>query len=265
MNRDFLQKIVEHKRGLLDNKRAFFAAFKKKVKGSRLRRYHIFKKAIARRGKINLIAEIKKASPSAGLVRADFDLISIAKAYVEAGAAALSVLTEEKYFLGKPHYIKRVTEEFKLPVLTKDFIIDEVQIYEAYANGASAVLLIVAILQDEELKHLMQVAGELDMDCLVEVHEENDLARALRSRAQIIGINNRDLKTLKVDLKACERLIPKVPKGKVIVAESGIRSHADVLKLKALGAHAVLIGETFMKAPDIGAKVRELMFGRSDT
>ncbi len=252
----FLEKILDHKRSLVEKRKDFFSSLKEKVNQAPR---GIFKEAISQAGQINLIAEIKKASPSAGVIREDFDLLKIAKIYIEHHVAALSVLTEEKYFLGQPEFIKQITEKCKVPVLTKDFIIDEGQIYEARLNGASAVLLIVAILEDSVLKHLMAVAASLGLDCLVEVHDDEELKRALDCGAEIIGINNRDLKTLKVDLKTSERLIPKIPKGKVIVVESGLQARNDVEKFKKLGAHAVLIGETFMRSKDIGQKVDEVM------
>ena len=160
-------------------------------------------------------------------------------------------------------YLRTVSENFSVPVLTKDFIIDEVQIYEALTLGASAVLLIAAISTDEELKHLLGITKHLDLDALVEVHDEKELGRALSAGAEIIGVNHRDLHTFTVDLKVSERLIPKIPKDKVIVAESGIKSHDEVKMLKGLGVHAVLIGETFLENADIGKKVKEVMEGKS--
>ncbi len=260
---DFLAKIVDYKRGLLKTKKAFFAGLKKKLEGEEFTRYRLFKKMISRPGQINLIAEIKKASPSAGLLRRSFDLTGIARIYEQSGAAAFSVLTEDKFFLGKPIFVRKVTDDYNLPVLTKDFIIDEGQIYETFYYGSSAVLLIVAILTDAQLKHLMAVASRLDLDCLVEVHDEAELERALKLKADIIGINNRNLKTLKVSLATCEKLIPQIPKGKTIVAESGIKTHQEIQQLAELGAQAVLIGESFLRAPDIGKKVKDVMYGQS--
>ena len=257
----FLEQIVEHKKDFLQQRKEFYSSLKDKFSQAPKLSSEIFKRVISRSGQINLIAEIKKASPSAGIIRQDFNPLRIAQIYVEHHAAALSVLTEEKYFLGQPEFIKQISEKHNIPILTKDFIIDEGQIYEARINGASAILLIVAILKDSELQHLMSVAQSLGLDCLVEVHDERELKRALDSGASIIGINNRNLKTLKVDLKISEQLIPRIPKGKIIVAESGIQTHQDVQMFKKLGAHAVLIGETFMRAKDIGKKVDELMKG----
>ena len=229
----------------------------------RFSRYHLFRREISKPGKINLIAEIKKASPSRGLICDNFDVSTIAKIYVDNGAAAISVLTEEKYFLGKPRYISKVSEHFSIPVLTKDFIIHEGQIYESFTCGTSAILLIVAILDDATLKNLYEVASHIDLDCLVEVHNEEELDRALKLNAEIIGINNRDLHTFNVDLKVSERLIPKIPKDKIIVSESGIKTHDDIKRLQAAGANAVLIGETFLQTDDIAAKIKEVMHGQS--
>ena len=259
---DFLEKIIAHKKSLLKRKKAFFDVLKTNVSSTRMTRYGLFKENISRSGQLNLIAEIKKASPSRGLIRPDFNVEQLARVYVDNGAAALSVLTEDKFFLGRPEYVRRVSENFPVPVLTKDFIIDEAQIYEAFLSGTSAVLLIVAILDDAQLEHLLRVAAGLDLDCLVEVHQEADLERALRAGADIIGINHRDLHTFEVDLEVSRKLVPGIPAGKVIVAESGIRTHADIQMLRDLGVHAVLIGETFMRARDVGAEVREIMTGR---
>ncbi len=263
MKRDFLKEIVEYKRELLEQKKGYYAALKKNVKNAPYNRYGLFKKAISKPGRMNLIAEIKKASPSVGIIREPFDLNGLARTYFENGADAISVLTEDKYFLGKPTYIKRVSEEVNLPVLTKDFIIHEHQIFETFCQGASAVLLIAAILDDGLLKDLIQVATDLDMDVLVEVHDESELHRVLKTDAEIIGINHRNLATLTIDLAVSEQLVPQIPKGKVIVAESGIRTHAEIEKLQSLGVHAVLIGESFLRSADVGAKVREIMRGKS--
>lgn len=261
MSSDFLERIVEHKRGLLEQRKAFFASLKKKAQRDTLSRYRLFKEAIARPGQINLIAEIKKASPSKGIIRQKFDAMQLAATYVKSGAAALSVLTEDKFFLGKISHIKQISEYFRVPLLEKDFIIDDVQIYEAFYLGASAILLIVAILDDKRLKSFIEIASRLDMDCLVEVHDEQELDRALKGGAEIIGINNRNLHTFEVDFDICRRLIPKIPKDKIIVAESGIKTHDEIKLLQELGANAVLIGETFLRSSDIPKKVKEVMYG----
>lgn len=260
MSADFLQQIAAEKQETLKSKAAYYENLKKNMTPRAQERYSIFKKAVSRPGQVNLIAEIKKASPSAGLIREDFDAVKIAKTYVDSKAAAISVLTEEKYFLGKPAYLKKVSDEFNVPTLMKDFIVHEYQIYEGALCGASAVLLIVAMLSDRQLKDLMQVSHALGMDCLVEVHEEEEIERALKNGADIIGVNNRNLRDLKVDLANCLRMIPRIPQHKVIVAESGLNSHEDIKRVQEAGAHAVLIGETFMRARDIGAKIQEVMY-----
>lgn len=263
MNSDFLIKIVAHKKELVERKRVSYAALKRNLSKASYSRYGLFRKAISKPGQLNLIAEIKKASPSKGLICRDFDAIKLARIYSKGGAQALSILTEEKFFLGNPDYVRQVSADFRLPILVKDFIIDEIQIYEALHLGASAILLIVAILDDDTLKHLLKIASGLDLDCLVEVHDNQELDRALAAGAEIIGVNNRDLRNFEVDLRLSETLIPKIPKDKVAVAESGINSHEDIVRLKEAGAHAVLIGETFLRTDDIGAKIREVMQGSS--
>jgi len=259
MSDNFLQEILAYKRQVNEEKKEYYAELKRKLSRERLTRYHIFKQAIAKPDQLNLIAEIKKASPSRGLICDDFDVLKVARIYVENGAAAISILTEDKFFLGKPLYITRVSEHFSIPLLTKDFILEEGQIYETIVCGTSAVLLIMAILEDRQVKHLMDVAHQFDLDCLVEVHDEKELERALKCRAEMIGVNNRDLRTLQIDMAICERLIPKIPKDKIIVAESGVDSHEQIVRFKGLGCHAVLIGETFMKASNIAQKMKEIM------
>ncbi len=259
LHSNFLDNILTHKKKLIAEKQNFFSSLKANLAQTKHTRYQVFRRMISKPGQINLIAEIKKASPSKGMIREDFDVVSIAKIYEKYHAAAISVLTEDKYFLGKPEYVKKVANQVKLPVLTKDFIIDEGQIYEAFYNGARAVLLIMAMLNDEEVAQLMAVADSLDIDCLVEVHDEQDLQRSLEAGADIIGVNNRDLRTFDVSLETSERLIPKIPQDKIIVSESGIKTYEDIQKLKNLGAHAVLIGETFMREKDIGKKIKEVM------
>ncbi|MBI3602695.1 MAG: indole-3-glycerol phosphate synthase TrpC [Candidatus Omnitrophica bacterium] len=259
MSGNFLNAIADYKSETLKTKTAYYENLKKNMKSKAHRRYEVFKKAISKPGQVNLIAEIKKASVSAGVIREDFDVMQIARTYVAHQAAAISILTEDKYFLGKLSYLKKVSDEFNLPTLMKDFIVHEYQIYEGAFYGASAVLLMVAMLSDPQMKDLMNVAHALGLDCLVEAHDEREIERALKVDAQIIGVNNRDLHSLDVDLANCLRLIPRIPKGKIIVAESGLKTHQDVKSVQEAGAHAVLIGETFMRAPDIGGKIKEIM------
>lgn len=208
---------------------------------------------------IHLIAEIKKASPSAGVICENFDPVRIAREYEAAGASALSVLTDEKFFGGRLEFLQHIRDAVKLPLLRKDFIIDELQIHESVAAGADAILLIVAILDDAQLKRFLSLAKELRVAALVEVHDEAELDRALAVGAEIIGINNRDLKTFTVDLAATGRLAKKIPPGKLIVSESGIHSAADVARARAAGANAILVGESLMRSGNIAAKVKELM------
>ena len=218
-----------------------------------------FKRNISRPHHINLIAEIKKASPSKGILRGDFNPAKIAVTYQANGAAAISVLTDERFFEGRLEYIKKVKENVSLPILRKDFLIDEYQIYESIAAGADAILLIADILSRKELVKFYNLAASLGLECLVEVNNEEDLEKAVATDAGIIGINNRDLHTFKVDLSVTQRLARLIGPHKVIVSESGIKSYEDVMFLKSLGVNAVLIGEAFMEADDIASKVREIM------
>lgn len=204
-----------------------------------------------RDGSIQVIAELKKASPSKGLISEDFDYPSILKSYEQAGAAAISCLTEPEYFLGSLEILRDVRNRTDLPLLRKDFTVDEYQIYEAAANGADAVLLICAILNDDELKSMIQVARELGLSALVETHDEEEVRRALNAGATLIGVNNRDLKDFTVDLGRAEALAPMIRDQAVFVAESGIKSADDVKRLSDCGADAVLIGETLMKSGDV--------------
>ncbi len=210
---------------------------------------------------IRLIAEVKKASPSKGLLAANYDPANLAVCYAENGAAAVSVLTEADYFQGSLEHMRAVKEAVApsgLPVLRKDFLFDPYQLYEARAYGADAALLIVAALDSQQLKELLAVAQSIWLQCLVEVHNETELEAALNAGAEIIGINHRDLKTFKVDTTLSLKLRPLVPAGRMTVAESGISSADDVLPLKSAGVNGILVGEALMTAPDPGAKVREL-------
>ncbi len=214
---------------------------------------------------LNLIAEVKKASPSAGVIRADFDPVAIAQAYAVAGADALSVLTDEKYFQGKLEYVKAVRDTVKLPVLRKDFIVDPYQVYETRACGADAMLLIAECLETSELIDLQILATELNLTVLIEVHDMDTL---MRVRDQVIGfphrsysllgINNRDLRTFRTDLGTTLRLAELVEDRSVLVSESGIHDRADIEKLASVGVGAVLVGESLMRSEDIGGKIREM-------
>ena len=210
-------------------------------------------------GSLALIAEVKKASPSAGVIRPGFDPIQIARVYEQSGAACLSILTDERFFQGHDGYLTAIRTAVDLPLLRKDFIIDAFQIYEARAIGADAILLIAAALSPTQLTDYHALAGEIGMTALVEVHTEAEMQVALGARAKLIGINSRDLNTFVTDLGTVERLAGMVPGDVTLVAESGIRTPADVKRVADAGAKAVLVGETFMRAPDIGAAVRDLM------
>ncbi|MBL7072503.1 MAG: indole-3-glycerol phosphate synthase TrpC [Candidatus Omnitrophica bacterium] len=254
-----LSKIIEEKRREIDKaeKKVSLNDIKKEAESLYIR--SMFKKNISRKGHINLIAEIKKSSPSKGIIRANFDPVKIALTYQAAGASAVSVLTDERFFDGKLEYLKKIKERITIPILRKDFIIDEYQIYESAARGADAILLISHILTREELRRYLDVTKSLGMDALVEVHNEEEVEKALNVNAPIIGINNRDLTTFNVDVSITQRLMRLLPDTKIIVSESGITSYEEVMFLKSLGVNAVLIGETFMRTENIGRKVRELM------
>lgn len=205
-----------------------------------------------------VIAEIKRRSPSRGEIRPDLDPVGIAKAYSDGGAAAISVLTDERYFGGSLAVLEAVRRATELPLLRKDFVIDAYQIHEARALGADAVLLIVAALEPERLRALREEALALGLDALVEVHDGAELEVAREVGADLIGINNRDLRSFVTDLAVTEELAPRVPQGAVVVAESGIFSHADVLRLQEAGAHAFLVGESLMREVDVGRALRRI-------
>ena len=201
--------------------------------------------------RLSMIAEVKRASPSAGTIAADFDPLTIARGYEKAGANALSVLTDEKYFQGRLEYLTLIREQVDIPCLRKDFIIHEAQIFEAVVAGADAILLIVAALDQPTLEHLLEVASTFQLDALVEVHDLPELERALATDARIIGVNNRNLKHFTVDLGTTEKLAEEVPDDVVLVAESGIKTVADAIRLAEAGADALLVGETLMRSPNI--------------
>jgi len=214
-------------------------------------------------GTVALIAEVKKASPSAGVIRPDFDPVQIARDYEAAGASCLSVLTDEKFFQGSLDYLRQIRAAVKLPLLRKDFIIDERQILEAVQAGADAILLIVAILTDDQLKRFHELATQAGLAVLVEVHDAAELAHALAINPELVGVNNRDLKSFKVDLATTERLAKEIRTRHgnrvLLVAESGIHTRADVQRLAECGAGAILVGESLMRHADLKSKVRELL------
>lgn len=224
-----------------------------------------FGAAISRADRVNIIAECKRRSPSRGVLRADYDPVAIATAYADAGAAAVSVLTEPTFFDGALEHLVGVRAAVSVPILRKDFIVSEYQLLEAKAAGADAVLLIVSALRPVELKVLHDHAGRMGLDVLVEVHDATELAIALDAGARIVGVNNRNLRTLEVDLHASDTLIAQVPGDVVAVSESGLRTAEDLLRLRSLGYRAFLIGERFMTAAEPGEQLRELLASAADT
>ncbi|WP_456342134.1 indole-3-glycerol phosphate synthase TrpC [Thermovibrio sp.] len=245
---NILDRIVEYKRLEVEESKRKFNLSLIREEAERIKTPYDFKEALTGEG-INVIAEVKKASPSKGVIREDFEPVKIAKAYERGGAKAISVLTDKKFFQGSPFYLRQVAQEVRLPVLRKDFIIDPFQVYGAKVLEASSFLLIVSILSDFQLKDFIELGRELGMEPLVEVHDEEEAERALKAGAEIIGVNNRDLKTFKVDISTTLRLLPIIKgEGKLLVSESGIKGKADIVKLRKAGVDAFLIGESLMRA-----------------
>ncbi|GAB0114602.1 indole-3-glycerol phosphate synthase TrpC [Acidisoma sp. C75] len=208
---------------------------------------------------VALIAEVKKASPSGGLIREDFNPSAIASAYLAGGATCISVLTNRKYFLGEPEHLMAVRAAVPAPVLRKDFILDPWQVYESRAMGADCILLIMAALSDDQARELEALARALDMDVLAEVHDETELGRALGLQTPLIGINNRNLKTLNIDIQTSLDLAPQVPPDRFLISESGIRDAADVRRLVEAGLQCYLVGESLLRQPDVAQAVRDLI------
>ena len=208
---------------------------------------------------LRLIAEVKQASPSRGMLRPNLNPTELARTYAVGGAAAISVLTEANYFMGNIEHLTAIKEVVGLPLLRKDFIFDPYQVYESRAYGADALLLIAAVLSQKQLKELVSLSHSLGLRCLIEVHSEDEVERAVLSEAEIIGINNRDLNTFAVDINTTRRLRPLIPKEKIVVSESGIKGRKDIGKLGKWGVDAVLVGEALVTAGDVRAKIKELL------
>jgi indole-3-glycerol phosphate synthase len=256
-----LDDIIAHKRSELAGQRTRRSVAELEVECRRLPPARNFAAALrgGGEGRVRLIAEVKRASPSQGLLRADLDPVAQARAYAGAGAAAISVLTDRKYFRGSIDDLVAVRAAVDVPVLRKEFIIEEHQLWESRCAGADAVLLIVAALDSRALLDLAQAAKGIGLETLVEVHTAEELERALELGAPVVGVNNRDLQTLQTSLAPSLRLLPLIPPGPVAVSESGMATAADVERVVAAGAHAVLVGETLVRAADVHAKVRELI------
>lgn len=257
-----LDTIIQHKRKELKTEQAQVSLATLKAKLPSLPPTRDFRGAIRNSctpSAVNLIAEVKKKSPSKGIIREDFHPVSIAQTYAENGAAAISVLTDAQFFAGELGYLSAIRAAVDLPLLRKDFTIDAYHIYQARVAGADAVLLIVAALTSAQLRAFMEVAHSLSLACVVEVHTDAELAIALGADAQIIGINNRNLRTFHTNIETTFRLRAAIPEDKVVVSESGIYSRADVASLEEVGIHAMLVGESLMRSPDIGKQVRNLI------
>ncbi|MDR4505786.1 MAG: indole-3-glycerol phosphate synthase TrpC [Candidatus Scalindua sp.] len=222
-----------------------------------------FGKAIKGDEGMRIIAEVKRASPSAGIIRKDFDYIDIAAQYESGGASAISVLTDREFFKGDLSYLAEVRERVKIPLLRKDFLIDPYQIYEARAAGADAVLLIARLLTTEQIDSFLSIAHDLGMECLVEIHNTKELEQVLETGSNIIGINNRDLDTFETNLETSLKLRALMPDGKIFVSESGIKTRSDVRRLEDAGFDAILVGETLMRSNNISLKMRELLGGKA--
>lgn len=253
-----LEKIVALKKERVEQRKKVLSLSCLKERIARQRPPLDFVSALSGDG-IHLIAEIKQASPSRGMLNPNLNPTKLAKTYAEGGAAAISVLSEENYFKGSIDYLAAIREVVRLPLLRKDFIFDTYQVYESRAYGADALLLIAAILSRPQLEELLSLSHSLGLRCLVEVHKENEVERALRSKARIIGINNRDLDTFNIDINTTRRLRPLIPQTRIVVSESGIKTRSDTEKLKEWGVNAILVGEALVTAGDILTKMRELV------
>lgn len=255
---DTLREIIAHKR--TEVARLLPLEEKYRHEAARRNDFRSLARALDRGpDQLGLIAEVKKASPSVGVIAESFDPVNQARLYAQAGASAISVLTDEKYFQGRLSYLTQIRQAVEVPLLRKDFMVHEVQIYESVIAGADAILLIVAALTDEELVRLQRCAHSFQLDVLVEVHDREELERAIDMEARLIGINNRNLRTFEVDLHATEALSEEVPDDVLLVSESGIRTPEDARLVHSWGANALLVGEALMRADDVDAAVRAMM------
>lgn len=258
---DILKKILQRKREEIAerSRQVSLAQLKRQaLSASAVRGFAAAISSKLQQGKPGIIAEIKKASPSKGVMRENFDPVAIAKSYQQHGAACLSILTDRDFFQGHEDYLQQARAATTLPVIRKDFIIDAYQVYEARAIDADCILLIVAALDDARLAELLALAGQLNMDVLMEVHDSKEMQRALNSGARLIGINNRNLRTFEVSLHTTLNMLDMVPADRLLVTESGILTPQDVSLMRNNNVHAFLVGEAFMKAPDPGEKLAEL-------
>lgn len=258
MSANILTKIVADKKVEVEQRKKNMPLASLKESCARRKAHLDFARALSG-DSISIIAEVKKASPSRGVLRPDFDPVELAKTYAQGGASAISVLTETNYFQGSIDHLAKIRKEVNLPLLRKDFIFDQYQIHESCAYGADALLLIVSILSQEQLKELLSVSHSIDLSCLVEVHNEKEVEMALQSGAEIIGINNRNLDTFIVDINTTRRLRSLIPQERIVVSESGIKSRSDIEKVRGWGVNAVLVGETLVTADDIPAVMRGLI------
>ena len=254
-----LDEIVAYKKEELAGTKRFVPLADQKKRAADAGPVRGFGKALSAGAAIRLIAEVKKASPSKGIIREDFDPVSIAKTYEASGASCLSVLTEKKYFQGSLDYLGTIRKAVGLPLLRKDFIVDEYQIFEARAAGADAILLIAACLERRQIEDYLGIAAHLGLDVLVESHTLKELDASLHAGARIVGINNRDLSSFTVSLQTTFDLLKDIPDDRIVVSESGIRTRDDVVRLQNAGVDAVLVGESLMREKDIGRKVKELL------
>ncbi len=254
-----LDKIIENKRSEVERTKKSKPLDSLKSELQNIDSTKGFYECISPDGSTKVIAEIKRASPSKGVLRSDFDPVEISKSYASGGASAISVLTDSRFFKGTLNHLRNVRSSVEIPLLRKDFIIDPYQVYESRFYGADAILLIVAALDSTILRELLELAHSLEMDALVEIHDERELDKAIEAGSKIIGINNRDLKTFDVSLETSLRLCRLIPSEKIIISESGIGSIEDIKRLRSAGISVLLIGETFMRAPKPGEELRKLL------